>query len=191
MISIPYYYFNNVFSNKECDDIIKIGEDSLLEEGKTKGEDKSHRNNKVAWINEKSIFDKLNVHMSQANKKAGWNFDIDYNETLQFSKYDINGHYDWHTDGYADTLSVYKNQTNENYNGKVRKISMTLNLSSPKDYEGGDLLFDFAHFGEKKVKENLRGSLIFFPSWTFHKITPITKGVRYSLVMWSLGAPLK
>tara|TARA_Y100000004_G_scaffold172260_1_gene208935 strand:- start:744 stop:1319 length:576 start_codon:yes stop_codon:yes gene_type:complete len=191
MINIPYYYFNNVFSDKECDDIIKLGENSLLEDGKTKGEDKSHRNNKVAWINDKCIFDKLNVHMNEANKKAGWNFDIDYMESLQFSKYDIDGHYDWHTDGYADTLSVYKNQANENYNGKVRKISMTLNLSSPKDYDGGDLLFDFAHFGEKKVKENLRGSLIFFPSWTFHKITPITKGVRYSLVMWSLGAPIK
>ena len=191
MINIPYYYFNNVFSDKECDDIIKLGENSLLEEGKTKGKDKSHRDNKVAWINDKSIFDKLDVYMNEANKKAGWNFDIDYIESLQFSKYDINGHYDWHTDGYADTLSIYKNQANENYNGKVRKISMTLNLSSPKDYDGGDLLFDFAHFGEKKVKENLRGSLIFFPSWTFHKITPITKGVRYSLVMWSLGAPIK
>lgn len=78
--------------------------------------------------------------------------------------------------------------------GKVRKISMTCNLTNPLNYEGGLLKFDFGHHMEKhrfkectEIKE--QGSVVFFPSFLPHCVTPVTKGTRYSLVLWSLGKP--
>ena len=77
---------------------------------------------------------------------------------------------------------------------KVRKISMTVNLTDPKNYAGGNLKFDLgAHAGKKRFKvcEEIRptGSIIIFPSFTYHCVTPVTRGTRYSLVLWSLGRP--
>jgi hypothetical protein len=78
--------------------------------------------------------------------------------------------------------------------GKVRKISMTVNLSDPKEYEGGNLKLDLGPHvkGERyKVFDDIRpqGSAIFFPSFTYHCVTPVTSGTRYSLVLWYLGKP--
>ena len=78
--------------------------------------------------------------------------------------------------------------------GKVRKISMTLNLTDPKSYEGGNLKFDLGpHVEGDRLKvlddSRLQGSLIVFPSFTYHCVTPVTSGTRYSLVLWLLGKP--
>ena len=76
---------------------------------------------------------------------------------------------------------------------KIRKISMTVNLTDPKNYAGGNLKFDFGHHNAKRFhvcKEiRPRGSIIIFPSYTHHCVTPVTRGTRYSLVLWSLGKP--
>ena len=79
---------------------------------------------------------------------------------------------------------------------KVRKISMTVNLTDPKNYAGGNLKFDFGpHNGANRFKvcKEIRptGSIIIFPSFMYHCITPVTRGTRYSLVLWSLGKPWK
>ena len=71
---------------------------------------------------------------------------------------------------------------------------MTVNLTDPKNYAGGNLKFDFGpHAGGKRFKvcQEIRpqGSIIIFPSFTYHCITPVTSGTRYSLVLWSLGRP--
>jgi PKHD-type hydroxylase len=81
--------------------------------------------------------------------------------------------------------------------GKVRKISMTVNLNVPGEYEGGNLKFDYGMHTEKDRRfhecEEIRpqGSIIVFPSFLDHCVTPILSGTRYSLVLWSLGAPWK
>jgi len=78
---------------------------------------------------------------------------------------------------------------------KVRKISMTVNLTDPKNYAGGNLKFDFGHHNVKRFhvchEIRPRGSIIIFPSYTHHCVTPVTRGTRYSLVLWSLGKPWK
>ena len=79
---------------------------------------------------------------------------------------------------------------------KVRKISMTVNLTDPKNYAGGNLKFDFGHHrakGRFHVCKEIRptGSIIIFPSFLYHCVTPVTRGTRYSLVLWSLGKPFK
>tara|TARA_Y100000385_G_scaffold282647_1_gene337444 strand:+ start:201 stop:1013 length:813 start_codon:yes stop_codon:yes gene_type:complete len=80
--------------------------------------------------------------------------------------------------------------------GKVRKISMTVNLSDPKTYEGGNLKIDKGPYvkGERYVDcHDIRpqGSVICFPSFTNHCVEPVTSGTRYSLVLWCLGKPFQ
>jgi PKHD-type hydroxylase len=84
---------------------------------------------------------------------------------------------------------------NQNMWDKVRKISMTVNLTNPKNYAGGNLKFDMGDHSNKKYKicEEIRptGSIIIFPSYQYHCVTPVTRGIRYSLVLWSLGRPFR
>ena len=72
------------------------------------------------------------------------------------------------------------------------KLSVTVSLSDPKDYKGGLLEIDSRRMDRKNsklvVKEGLpQGSIIVFPSYMWHRVTPVTKGTRYSLVIWNLG----
>ena len=94
---------------------------------------------------------------------------------------------------WTDDPAPYDNRF---YWGKVRKLSMTLNLTDPDDYSGGDLKFDFVpHMGRGRFKTckeiRPRGSIIIFPSFIHHQVTPVTKGTRYSAVIWSLGRPFR
>ena len=121
-----------------------------------------------------------------ANRMAGWNFQWDYSETVQFTKYKLNQYYDWHMDTFKPTKD-----------NRQRKISMTCQLSDASDYEGGELQFDKRDYNpnlrdESKNVINVdeilaKGSVVVFPSFLWHRVKPVTKGTRYSLVMWNLG----
>jgi len=87
--------------------------------------------------------------------------------------------------GYSDHIAMWD---------KVRKISMTVNLTDPKNYAGGNLKFDYGPHNPGKrfyTCKEIRptGSIIIFPSFLYHCVTPVTRGTRYSLVLWSLGKP--
>ena len=195
--------------------------DLSTEEIKKIGLDKNNlyvRDSEVAWLRDDWLYDLVNNLMRQANQYAGWNFDIDCFEDFQFTKYNApGGFYGWHQDCAGDWYSRYKryipgithegvmkkneqypdrHTLQENYINKVRKVSMTLNLSPENSYEGGNLKFDFGPHtsGERyKVCEEIRpqGSMVVFPSYEHHSVTPVTKGTRHSLVLWALGAPFK
>jgi PKHD-type hydroxylase len=95
---------------------------------------------------------------------------------LQFTRYQAPGeHYEWHIDRGMQT--------------GTRKLSLSLQLSDPDDYEGGDLEMWFG--GEPTKASRERGMMTFFPSYVMHRVTPVTKGVRYSLVCWISGPPFK
>ena len=91
------------------------------------------------------------------------------------TKYEIGGHYDWH----IDTGNSFSN----------RKLSFSIQLSDSNDYEGGDL--EFLNSVTKKEDLRKKGCIIIFPSFLAHKITPVTKGVRLSLVGWIHGETYK
>jgi PKHD-type hydroxylase len=78
---------------------------------------------------------------------------------------------------------------------KIRKLSVTVNLTTPGNYVGGNLKFDLGPHAPKRYhvcKEiRPRGTIIVFPSHLYHQVTPVTKGTRYSLVMWNLGHPFR
>lgn len=167
------------------------------------------RDSNVTWLRDQWIYDELLPHINKANVKANWNWDIDYCEDLQFTVYKNNQFYGWHADGGSDWGAIYRRKVqgvtpNDNKKyvdveqlvGKVRKISMTLNLSRPEDYEGGELKFDFGPHSEVdryKICEEIKpqGSMIVFPSFLHHCVAPVTSGTRYSLVLWAVGDPFK
>jgi PKHD-type hydroxylase len=193
-----YYYFTSAIPPKICDEIVQFGQ-SLQEDFATTGqisakeaegkkeEIKVHRNSNVSWISEPWVYSELHPLIHEANANAGWNFEWDYSEPAQFTRYKLNQYYHWHED---QDVKPFDNQ-NEAYQGKIRKLSCTLQLSHPDEYEGGDLEFETPN-GIFKVDEiRQRGSICVFPSFVKHRVTPVTKGIRHSLVIWNLGYPYK
>ena len=126
----------------------------------------------------------------EANKIAGWNLDIKAAESMQLTRYRKGGFYDFHMDGKADHLSTYDMPDNRFMHGHVRKISMSIILND--NFEGG--AFEFASYNKEECSitpiEAKAGDLIFFCSGMEHRVAPVTKGVRYSLVNWFLGPPI-
>ena len=155
---------------------------------RTKKEEKElfdKRNSSVSWIDEAWVKKELQPYINRANKLAGWNFDIEDSEPCQFTIYEKGQYYGWHTDSSGAYYEA------EKMNGLIRKLSVTVSLSHPHEYEGGMLEFDTKP-GDKsfriKCKEILpRGSICVFPSYTRHRVSPVTKGRRLSLVQWNLG----
>ena len=196
---------------------VKPQSDKTIEELKQEKEQLDNvyiRDSEVSWINDQWLYDLVYPYLHEANRNAGWNYDFDCSEQFQFTKYGLNQFYGWHCDGIGDHYNTYRrfipgvHELDENGNyperctenhqlvGKVRKLSMTLNLNAPGEYEGGNLKFDFGPHavGERyhECKEiRPQGSIIIFPSFTHHQVTPVTKGTRYSLVLWSAGPPFK
>ncbi len=172
------------------------------------------RDSEASWMNPQWLYDLVWPYLQKANKLAGWEYQFDSAESFQFTKYGKNQFYGWHADGDSDHFGKYKRfipgvhkknekgryphgyTENSNFVGKVRKLSMTINLNKPGEYEGGNLKFDFGpHASGMRFHEceeiRPQGSIIIFPSYIYHQVTPITKGTRYSLVLWALGKPFK
>jgi len=77
-------------------------------------------------------------------------------------------------------------QVNE-YEKETRKLSMTVQLSEPDTYEGGEFYFYDGNKDEIEPDIQEQGSILVFDSRMWHRVAPVTKGVRYSLVSWILG----
>lgn len=197
-----YWYFDGVLSEKFCDDVIKFGlqqQDKIgltgdskeLEQDETKKQDflKNVRNSNICWLSDAWIHFEVMNWTSIANKNAGWNFQLDFPEQLQFTKYKLNQHYNWHKDGYELPYSE------GDCKGKIRKLSSIFLISDPNDYKGGELEFNFNNDIKKpqthQVPKLNRGSIIIFPSFVWHKVNSVTSGTRYSLVNWHLGNPFR
>lgn len=172
---------NNAFSTHELDAIIRIGQQIEEQRGGTNGNDGLNiRDSFVSWLfpNEVTswVFERLQTVVTGMND-AFYRFDLDgFFQGLQFTKYSAPGqHYTWHIDR-GSTVGV-------------RKLSLSLQLSDPNEYEGGDLQFKFGEDEQTASRE--RGMMTIFPSWTLHRVTPVTKGTRYSLVAWVSGPPFK
>ena len=150
------------------------------------------RISKQAWVRDHrfcEIFMDIAIVMNQQNL---WNLAIQGVEPIQYGIYPEGGKYDWHVDQHPKPIYWANDSGSEQ--GVVRKISMTVNLNDASDYEGGNLKFDLGpHFeGERfKVFDDSRtqGSVIIFPSFMYHCVTPVTSGTRFSLVLWVLGKP--
>ena len=208
-ISNYYWYFSGVLTPKFCDDVIAYA-NSQKEVmaltggyGREKGNKplnkeeikdlKKKRNSDLVWLNDTWIYKELHPYVHEANRRAGWNFDWERSESCQFTKYKLNQYYDWHCDSW-DKPYAEEGPTK----GKIRKLSVTVTLSDPKTYKGGELEFDFRQQDPDKPRQPRtcteilpKGSIVVFPSFVWHRVKPVTKGVRYSLVIWNLGYPFQ
>lgn len=170
----------SVFNDYELDAIIRIGEQVEMDRASTGGgTNPKVRDSFVSFLYPNDvtgwIFDKMSQSIVQMNEQF-FGFDLTCMEQgIQFTRYAAPGeHYDWHIDrgGQFGT----------------RKLSVTMQLSAPEDYEGGDLELWFGGGEDEIMKANRdRGVMTFFPSWVMHRVKPVTKGVRYSLVCWVSG----
>jgi len=199
-----YWCFRQAIPLRICDDIISYGKSLKEQQAITFGfsdnpddmslnqkkELEKKRKSNIVWMNPLWIYKEIHPLIHQANRDAGWNFQWDWTESCQFTKYKLNQYYDWHTDAGS---TPYNKPNDFNSHGKIRKLSATISLVDGSEYEGGDLELDFRNKEENDPHtiKNLRkkGSIVIFPSFVWHRVTPVTSGQRYSLVCWNLGQP--
>jgi PKHD-type hydroxylase len=190
-----YYYYPGYFSDAACEKISNSVKTNNVAKVDGNQIPKDHvRKTQVGFTSENFIYDLICPVIQEANIKAGWNYDITWYEPAQIGKYADGGHYDWHNDSNGKT---YKSQ-DPNFDGKLRKLSCSVILSDRAEYEGGNLQFAAEcspNNTEPEILENpsynKKGSVIIFPSHVWHRVTPVTSGIRKSCVLWCLGPAFK
>ena len=175
-----------LFTPEQCQMVIDAGrrqrpQKAQVGMNKPKGGvDTNKRITTISWIPFKEMqpmYDQINEFIQKANRNHFGFGDIQITEQAQFTEYPEGGFYDWHMD--TDVTMQHE--------PPVRKISMTLLLSPENQFEGGDLEL-MAPGKRVKLKQ---GHAIIFASFLNHRVAPVTRGVRQSLVMWFGGKPFK
>ena len=175
-----------LFTPEQCQKIIDCGRRQTPQQAKVGiskpggGTDTKKRVTTISWIpfkEMKPMYNDLDNFIQRANENHFGFGDIQITEQAQFTEYPEGGFYDWHMDC----------DVNMQYEPPVRKISMTLLLSPENQFEGGDL--ELMAPGKKaKLKQ---GHAIIFASFLNHKVNPVIRGVRQSLVVWFGGKPFR
>ena len=181
-----YYFFEKGFTDEELDKIYKeVATISFINAGTgpENCQDKSIRSSSVKWVPKDKewgwLYDKMMAMIIEANDNV-WNFDL-YSvlDDIQYTEYHAtnDGHYGWHQDIGPGALST-------------RKVSITVQLSGSDEYEGGELEY---WKGGQDIQKAPRGKgvVFIFPSYMMHRVTPVTKGVRRSFVLWVGGGHYK
>jgi PKHD-type hydroxylase len=206
LLNYHYWYFSGVLDQNTCNKIIReanrlkdrkaiTGHNGKSSNKKFKDLTKKQkenlkkiRNSNIVWLNNEWIYDLLHPYVKTANVNAGWNFQWERSEAIQFTKYKLNQFYDWHQDPFLVPAEEGL------FKGLIRKLSTIVTLTDSSEYEGGELEFDLRNTTKGKniltCKEIMpRGSIVVFPSHIWHRVKPVKKGTRKSLVMWSNGKP--
>jgi PKHD-type hydroxylase len=173
-----------LFTPEQCNLIIEKGK-SLPKQNakifnKEKEIDTKTRVSHISWIPFNALpemYKTLEEVMQRTNNNHFGFEGMKITEPAQYTEYPEGGFYDWHID--SDV-----NCANE---PPVRKISMTCLLSHESEFEGGGLEL----MSEGKIAKPKQGQAIFFASYIRHRVVPITKGNRKSLVLWVGGTPFK
>ncbi len=175
-----------LFTPEQCQMVIDAGRKQRPQKAQVGmgkpggGVDTKKRTTTISWIPFKEMqpmYNDINKFIQVANKNHFGFGDIQVTEQAQFTEYPEGGFYDWHMD----------TDVNMQHEPPVRKISMTLLLSPENQFEGGDLEL-MAPGKRAKLKQ---GHAIIFASFINHRVAPVTRGVRQSLVMWFGGEPFK
>lgn len=180
------------FSARQCERVVECGEANGADDARLAADEPlndSLRRARVAWIAPEPdtawLFDKLGGLARRVNRTYG--FDLTgFGEDLQYTVYDEPGaFYTWHQDGLASEVSS-------------RKLALVVQLSDPDSYEGCDLeLFDTVadltadEQAEAAAERRGLGTVVAFPAFEYHRVTPLQAGVRRSLVVWISGPPFR
>jgi len=179
-----FAFWKNAFSKEECQSIINIAKDKGLIRGKTFNDDKTKdvRDSKISWLYPVDgidwVFRRVTDITLNLNERF-FKFDLfGINEGFQFTNYEApSGKYGKHVD--------------RGVNMAVRKLSISIQLTNPEDYDGGELKLYNGNDEEASVMDKTQGTLIIFPSYVLHEVMPVTKGERNSLVTWVTGKQFK
>ena len=205
---------SRAISPEICNEIIELGlNETRLGFGQIGGGEEGHeehstRKSGIGWLDRdatlsdgKTVFDHITPIVRDANSDL-FKFDLNYHETYQFTIYKApDEHYEWHCDGHFEpyTRDDCKNDPDiESRVGGYRKLSYSVNLTHPDEYEGGH--FEWCDpYSTNPLNDPERavfrapqsgreqGSIIIFPSFLYHRVTPVTWGRRHSLVGWIAG----
>jgi PKHD-type hydroxylase len=176
----PVTVLEDAFSSSELEAIEEYGDRLALQKAALQARgpnDDSIRISRVARIapsqESRALFDRIAQVVQRLNQE-NYQFDVRGLENLQYSVYHgtEGGHYTWHVDYASD-------------NPTPRKISLSIQLTDPAQYEGCDLQFQTS--GQISVAPRRRGAVIAFPSFVLHRVTPIISGTRKALVVWATG----
>ena len=208
---MSYYYWNSEFPKEDCEKIIKEFDTSTLHdagvgnylgaealypeeiENFKKHDNWDHKKNEpknlhepnhsvrrttLNWLPKDHEYNKILLdYVVKANENV-YHYDISKFTPCQFAQYNVGDFYDYHQDSGHQYVE---------YEKETRKLSMTVQLSDSKDYEGGELQFYNGNGDPDIPPMQEQGSVLVFDSRMYHRVTPITEGVRYSLVSWVLG----
>lgn len=182
-------YTHNLFSDEECDFIIKVGNDPEIVTlgpgvvgggGSNSRVDEDIRKSTIGWlpVHEKTnwIFQRITAAVTNINNDF-YKYDLTHIENIQFTVYkEDSNFYGQHIDAMYETNAS-------------RKLSVSVQLTDPTEYDGGE----FALYTGKDpaILPKARGTALFFPSWSLHEVMPVTRGTRYALVTWICGPRFK
>lgn len=179
-----YVWFKNFLDEAQTEDIRNLWDDAKVMDARVNNAGKEMdkddlRKSKIIFIKPGEtdwIYDKLGQTCVQMNSRR-YKFDIaGFQTELQLARYEDGGFFDWHMDFGSGDISN-------------RKLSITVQLSDPDEYEGGELQFMINQKAVTAPRE--KGTAIIFPSFAMHRVLPVTKGCRMSVVGWIGGAPYK
>jgi len=174
-----YAYWEKAFTPEECEKIIKIAKNKGLIKGVTKSKT-DIRKSQICWLYFSDdldwVFRRITDIVLNLNERF-FQFDLHgLNEGFQFTNYKApSNKYGKHIDRSLDMI--------------IRKLSLSIQLTDPKEYEGGELFLYEDEKGTEMKKE--QGTLVLFPSYMLHEVKPVTKGERNSLVAWVTGKQFK
>ena len=188
-----FYVFPKAVKLDVCERIVKDCKQNILKEATIYGSDKKGRDDpeirktSVHFIKDKdNEINELAWHFLREANKIQFNYDLTYFQAIQFGEYKDGGFYGWHQD--ASSIDP---------DNETRKLSLTLVLSNPDNFEGGELQFynggrpmeDMGEITGEQVTNDIKaqGSVVVFDSRDWHRVTPVTKGVRHSIVCWTVG----
>jgi len=186
-ITLPFAYWDGAFSDEELNAVIEYCDSFGVEQSTLTGttdieEVKKYRESKIKFHQRNQdngwIFDKLNFIIQSINEMY-YGFDLNGYNVFQYTTYDAEdeGRYDWHMD-----MAMGHEQPGV---AEIRKLSLTLLLDD--DFEGGEFQINGSNAHEPIIVPLQKGRAILFPSFMIHRVTPVTKGKRRSIVVWVVG----
>ena len=193
-ISYPYTWWDGVFSEEELAKLTTYCDSLELDKGKvgtlteTGSVELKTRNSDICFFNRTLdnhwIFDRFNAIVENLNDQF-YGFDLQGYDSIQYGTYDsvASQHYTWHMDshhGPSENIMM------------MRKFSLAFLLNEPGvDFEGGEFEINQGNQNEPMVADTKKNRVVAFPSWTIHRVKPVTKGIRKSLVLWVVGPKFK
>ena len=192
-----FYVFPRAVKPDVCDQIVADCKQNILKKASILGANKKGRDDpeirktSVDFITDKdNKINELAWHFLREANKIQFNYELTYFQPIQFAEYKDGGVYGYHQD--ANGIDP---------DNETRKLSLTLVLSDPNNFEGGELQFynggrpmeDMGEITAEQVQQDIQaqGSVICFDSRDYHRVTPVTKGVRHSIVCWTVGPNFK